>query len=253
MTPLELFLAALAAAGAGAINALAGGGTLISFPALLAMGVPPVMANVTNAVALSPGYFGATLAQWKNLRGQRRRLWICVPAAIIGGLAGGVILLHTHERTFQSLVPYMLFAASLLLALQNKVRDAVVKRLADPGHAKRDPLIVAIPVLLAGIYGGFFTAGMSVIVLAVLGSMLDDSLTRLNALKQAIAFCVNIAAAVFFLFSGKVIWIVAAAMAVGALIGGAAGGRLAGSMKPDTLRWIVVSVGFALAVYYWIR
>ena len=253
MTPLELLLVALAAAGAGAINALAGGGTLISFPALLAMGVPPVMANVTNAVALSPGYFGATLAQWKNLQGQGRRLWICVPAAIAGGLAGGVILLHTQERTFQSLVPYMLFAASLLLALQNKVRDAVVRRLADPAHARRDPVIVAVPVLLAGVYGGFFTAGMSVIVLAVLGSMLDDSLTRLNALKQAIAFCVNIAAAVFFLFSGKVIWIVAAAMAVGALIGGAAGGRLAGSMKPDTLRWIVVSVGFALAVYYWIR
>ncbi len=253
MTPLELFLAALAAAGAGAINALAGGGTLVSFPALLAMGVPPVMANVTNAVALSPGYFGATLAQWKNLQGQGRRLWICVPAAIVGGLAGGMILLHTHERTFQSLVPYMLFAASLLLALQNKVRDTVVKRLADPGHAKRDRLIVAMPVLLAGIYGGFFTAGMSVIVLAVLGSLLDDSLTRLNALKQAIAFCVNIAAAVFFVFSGKVIWIVAAVMAVGALIGGAAGGRLAGSMKPDTLRWIVVSVGFGLAVYYWIR
>jgi uncharacterized membrane protein YfcA len=253
MTPLELFLAALAAAGAGAINALAGGGTLVSFPALLAMGVPPVMANVTNAVALSPGYFGATLAQWKNLHGQGRRLWICVPAAVVGGLAGGVILLHTQERTFQSLVPYMLFAASLLLALQNKVRDAVVKRLADPRHGKRESLAVAVPVLLAGIYGGFFTAGMSVIVLAVLGAMLDDSLTRLNALKQAIAFCVNIAAAVFFLFSGKVLWIVASAMAIGALAGGAVGGRLAGSVKPDTLRWIVVSVGLALAVYYWIR
>lgn len=253
MTPFELFLAAFAAAGAGAISALAGGGTLVSFPALLALGVPPVMANVTNAVALSPGYFGATLAQWKNLQGQGRRLWICIPAAAAGGLAGGVILLHTQERTFQSLVPYMLFAASLLLALQNRVRDAVVKRLADPQHGKRESVVVGVPVLAAGIYGGFFTAGMSVIVLAILGAMLDDSLTRLNALKQAIAFCVNIAAAVFFLFSGKVLWIAAAAMAVGALAGGAAGGRLAGRMKPDTLRWIVVSVGFALAIYYWIR
>ena len=110
-----------------------------------------------------------------------------------------------------------------------------------------------MPVLLTGIYGGFFTAGMSVIVLAVLGALLDDTFTRLNALKQIVAFSVNIAAAVFFLFSGKVLWLLAAVMAIGALIGGALGGRLASRLKPDVLRWIVVAVGLVLALYYWVK
>ncbi|HKE94248.1 MAG TPA: sulfite exporter TauE/SafE family protein [Povalibacter sp.] len=253
MTAAELAIAALAALGAGMVNALAGGGTLISFPALLALGVPPIAANITNAVALSPGYFGATLAQRTNLHGQRARLWICIPAAIVGGLAGGMILLRTHERTFQALVPYMLFVASLLLALQNRVRAAVVRRLSSPGQATRGSIALALPVALTGVYGGFFTAGMSVIVLAVLGLTLDDTLTRLNALKQAVAFSVNIAAAVFFLFSGQVIWVLAAAMAAGAMLGGVLGGRLVTRMKPDVLRWIVVCVGLALAIYYWLR
>ncbi|HEY5809063.1 MAG TPA: sulfite exporter TauE/SafE family protein, partial [Povalibacter sp.] len=191
MTPQELALAAMAAAAAGAVNALAGGGTLISFPALLAMGVPPVAANVTNAVALSPGYFGATLAQRGNLGGQRQRLSVLIPAAVIGGLAGGVILLHTHDRTFQALVPYMLFAASVLLALQNRIRAAVVRRLSHPGHITWGAASLSLPVALAGVYGGFFTAGMSVIVLAVLGTTLDDTFTRLNALKQVLAFSIN--------------------------------------------------------------
>ena len=255
MTLAQYLLIALAAAGAGFVNALAGGGTLISFPALIAMGVPPIAANVTNAVALCPGYFGATLAQRGNLRGQRARLWVCVPAGIVGGLAGAFILLHTHERTFERLVPYMIFLAALLLAVQDKVRAAVLRRLARrsnaPAHAAPPALLAAIPAGLAGVYGGFFSAGMSVIVLAVLGATLDDTLTRLNALKQAVAFSVNVAAAVFFLFSDQVIWLAAALMAIGALLGGALGGRVAGSMRPEVLRWTVVVVGVTLAIYYW--
>jgi len=251
MSPFELVIVGIAAAGAGAVNALAGGGTLISFPVLLALGVPPIAANITNAVALCPGYFGATIAQRRNLHGQRLRLWICVPAGLIGGLAGGMILLRTGERTFQVLVPYMLFIASALLAVQDRVRAAVMRRLSNPQHARHAAIAVAIPVALAGVYGGFFSAGMSVIVLAVLGMTLDDTLTRLNALKQAVSFSVNIAAAVFFLFSGHVLWVAAAVMAAGALIGGAIGGRVASRMKPTALRWSVVTVGFALAVYYW--
>ena len=245
----QLLFIGFAAMGAGAVNALAGGGTLISFPALIALGMPAIAANVTNAVALCPGYFGATLAQRPNLQGQRKRLWICVPAAIVGGLTGGVILLHTRERTFQTLVPYMLLLASLLLAVQDRVRAAVLRRLSNPEHGG-DARWAALPVALAGVYGGFFSAGMSVIVLAVLGATLDDSLTRLNALKQAVAFSVNVAAAVFFLFSGHVVWIAAAVMAVGALLGGAIGGRIAGRLRPGVLRWTVVVVGIALAICY---
>jgi uncharacterized membrane protein YfcA len=258
MTPIELALAVLAAAGAGAINALAGGGTMISFPALLALGVPPIAANVTNAVALCPGYFGATLAQAKHLQGQGARLRWCIPAAIAGGLLGGVILLRTHERTFQSLVPFMLLLASVLLALQERVRAAVLRRLAHiqgthVGGTTHSPLTAAIPVGAAAVYGGFFSAGMSILVLAVVGVTVEDSFTRLNALKQVLAFSINVAAATFFLFSGQVLWLLALVMAVGALLGGIVGGRLAGILSPTAMRWLVVVVGAALAIYYWVK
>src|SRR5687768_18342567 len=109
MTHADLLILGLAAAGAGAVNALAGGGTLISFPVMLALGVPPIAANVTNAVALCPGYLGATLAQRRNLEGQAHRLWVFIPAALLGGVLGALILIRTGERTFMALVPYMLF------------------------------------------------------------------------------------------------------------------------------------------------
>ena len=251
MTPSELLILGLAAAGAGAVNALAGGGTLISFPVLLALGVPPIAANITNAVALCPGYLGATLAQRRNLEGQELRLWVCIPAALVGGIVGAFILVRTQERTFQSLVPYMLFLASLLLAIQDRVRAFVVGRAETA--ARSTMLLAAALVAVAGIYGGFFSAGMSVILLAVVALTLDDTFTRLNALKQVLAFAVNVAAAGFFLFSGQVLWSVAVVMAAGALAGGAAGGRMAGRIKPSALRWTVVTIGFLLAIYYWVK
>jgi uncharacterized membrane protein YfcA len=253
MTSWDLLIAALAAVGAGAINALAGGGTLISFPVLVAVGVPPVAANITNAVALCPGYFGATIAQLPNLKGQRSQLLLLVPVAVLGGLAGGMILLRTGERTFTALVPWMILAASLLLAVQDPVKKFVVKRLSDPKHKHHAMALSAVPIGAAAIYGGFFSAGMSVLLLAVLGLTLDDTLTRLNALKQVLAFSVNIAAAVFFLFSDQVVWPAAAVMAVGALIGGALGGKLAGKLPPAVLRWVVVVAGIAIAIAYWVK
>lgn len=253
MTSWDLLIAALAAVGAGAINALAGGGTLISFPVLVAVGVPPVAANITNAVALCPGYFGATIAQLPNLKGQRAQLLLLVPVAVLGGLAGGMILLRTGERTFTTLVPWMILAASLLLAVQEPVKQFVIKRLSNPAHKHRTMALSALPIAAAAVYGGFFSAGMSVLLLAVLGLTLDDSLTRLNALKQVLAFSVNIAAAVFFLFSDQVVWVAAAVMAVGALIGGALGGKLAGKLPPAVLRWTVVVAGIAIAIAYWVK
>jgi uncharacterized membrane protein YfcA len=265
-TPLHYFLAALGALGAGLVNALAGGGTLISFPMLTAViGVPALAANVTNTVALSPGYLGATLAQAKDLRGQRRRLWFVVPAGAAGGIVGGLLLLNTGERLFQDLVPFLILAASVLLAVQEPVRAWLVKRTgarqaalsaARPGQASPtggSEAWAALPVGLAAVYGGYFGAGLSVIVLAVLGLVLNDTLTRLNALKQAVAFSANIAAALFFLFSGQVVWSMAAVMAVGALLGGALGGRLAGRIKPTTLRGVVVVIGVAVAILYFLR
>ena len=250
----DFVLIALAAVAAGAVNALAGGGTLITFPMLTAVGLPAVPANITNTVALLPGYFGATLAQRADLRGQEHRLWWAIPAGLAGGLIGGILLLRTGERLFRDLVPYLILLASGLLALQDPLRKWVVRRLASRGRTGAGhERWAALPVGIAAIYGGYFGAGLSVIVLAVLAVVLDDSLTRLNALKQSVSFATNTAAAIFFLFSGQVVWAAAAVMAVGALIGGVLGGKLAGRIKPAVLRYLVVTIGVIVAVIYLVR
>lgn len=250
---LDLLLIALAAVGAGLINAIAGGGTLISFPALTFVGVPTVAANVTNAVALTPGYLGATVAQWTDIRPQRHRLFLLVPAAVAGGFAGALLLLNTSERLFRELVPWLILLSAVLLAVQDVVRAWVKRRNEKAGRAHNSEAWAVLPVFVAAIYGGYFGAGLSVIVLAVLGLVLDDSLTRLNALKQALAFATNTTAALFFLFSGQVVWLAAGVMAVGAMVGGALGGTLAGAIRPQTLRLVVITLAVAVAILYWVR
>ena len=261
MTIVDYLLVTLAALAAGLVNALAGGGTLITFPVLVAV-LPnfasaaanaAIAANVTSTVALCPGYFGATFAQSKDLKGQKRRMWLVVPAAVIGGLIGGMLLLISGEKLFRSLVPFLILLASGLLAVQDPVRKWLTGLSQHQSQAKHRGAWVMLPVGLAAIYGGYFGAGVSVIILAVLGLVLEDSLTRLNALKQAVAFSTNIAAAIFFVFSGRVVWPVALVMAMGALLGGALGGRLAGRIKPSILRWMVVCIGVVVAVIYLLR
>jgi uncharacterized membrane protein YfcA len=253
ITPSDFLLAALAALAAGAVNALAGGGTLITFPMLVALGVPPVSANVTNTVALCPGYLGGTLAQKSDLQGQRQRLWFVLPAAVVGGVLGGWLLLQTGEKLFTDLIPWLILLASGLLAIQDPVRNWMTRRLNRPHAGSASPALTSLAVGLASIYGGYFGAGLSVIVLSALGLTLEDTLTRLNALKQAVAFAVNVAAAVFFVFSGLVNWPLAIVMAVGALLGGTLGGKLAGKIKPSTLRWTVVTIGVVISIIYFIR
>lgn len=250
---IELLLIGLAAVAAGAVNALAGGGTLITFPVLTAVGVPAVVANITNTVALSPGYLGATLAQSKDLRGQKRRLWLALPAGTIGGIIGAVLLLNTGEKLFRMLVPFLILLASGLLAVQDPLRAWLRRRAGQTRAGTASQGWAALPIGLAAIYGGYFGAGLSVIVLGVLGLLLDDTLTRLNALKQSISFSANIAAAILFLFSRQVDWLAAGVMAVGALVGGALGGRLAGRIKPERLRWIVVTIGAVVSIIYLLR
>jgi uncharacterized membrane protein YfcA len=251
----EYVLVAVAAMAAGAVNALAGGGTLITFPILVAVGLPAVSANITNTVALCPGYLGGTLGQAKDLRDpkQRHRLWLFLPTAAIGGVLGGLLLLISGERLFRAIVPYLILMASGLLAVQDPLRAWLVRRAEARGQGPSTEKWAVLPVGLATVYGGYFGAGVSVIVLAVLGLTLDDSLTRLNALKQAISFVTNLAAAIFFVFSGQVVWLVALVMAAGALLGGALGGRLAGRIKPAMLRWIVVTIGVVVAIIYLAR
>jgi len=246
-----LLLAFLAAIAAGAVNALAGGGTLITFPMLVFLGIPPVTANVTNTVALCPGYFGGTFAQRDDLRGQGKRLWLVLPAGIFGGVLGGFLLLQTGEKLFSDLVPFLILLASGLLAAQDPIRAWLTRRLGA-SHGSLESF-TWLPVGLASVYGGYFGAGLGVMLLSALGLTVNDSLTRLNALKQAVSFIVNVAAAVFFLFSGKVAWTVAIVMAVGALVGGLLGGKLAGRVKPSVLRWTVVVIGVLISIIYFLR
>jgi hypothetical protein len=250
---LSLLLIGLAAIAGGAVNALAGGGTLITFPMLMAVGIPAVPANITNTVALCPGYLGGTFAQWRDLRGHERRLWLLGPAGALGGVAGGLLLLNTGETMFRALVPYLILLATGLLAVQDRLRTWLVARAVRNGAATPHETWTVAPVFLAAIYGGYFGAGLSVIVLAVLGLVLEDTLTRLNALKQIISFSINIAAAIFFLFSGQIVWPALLVMAVGALAGGVLGGRLAGRIKPAALRRLVVTAGVVIALIYFVR
>jgi uncharacterized protein len=247
--PIDYLFIALAALAAGTINALAGGGTLITFPVLNAVGVPNVPANITNTIALLPGYLGGILAQRADLKTQRRQLLLFVPAGLIGGLTGGALLLLSGEKLFRQLIPYLILVASLLLALGEPLKAWLKRR----GQAASDSKWAALPVGLAAVYGGYFGAGLSVIILAVLGLTQRENLTRLNALKQAISFSANLAAAVFFLFSGQIVWSAALVMMGMALLGGALGGRLAGKLKPEVLRWLVVSIGVVVAIIYFIR
>lgn len=251
--PLELLAVALAAVVAGAVNALAGGGTLITFPVLTALGVPALAANITNTVALCPGHVGATLAQRESLRGQGLRLRAILPASVVGGLLGGVLLLLTGEKAFRDVVPFLLLTASALLAMQDRVRAwllARAERLGQTGgHEGLAPLVVGV----AAVYGGYFGAGLGVVLLAGMGAVIDDTLPRLNAMKTLISLVVNVAAAVFFLFSNQIVWSAAAVMAIGALAGGALGGHLVTRVNATALRRVIIAIGVVLAIVYLLR
>ena len=253
LTTVDLLWVAGAAVAAGLANALAGGGTLITFPMLTAVGVPAVAANVTNTVALCPGFLGGVFAQREDFRGQRRRLAYALPAGTLGGLLGGLLLLQTEERAFQALVPYLILGATALLAVQVPVRNWLQRRADRHGAVRLGDAVASVPIGTAAIYGGYFGAGLGVILLAVVGLLFDDTLTRLNALKQAVALVANVAAAVFFVFSGQVIWPAALVMSIGALVGGSLGGRLAGRLPAEVLRRVVVAIGLVAAAFYFSR
>jgi uncharacterized membrane protein YfcA len=253
MGVIEHIIIGSAAVAGGLVNALAGGGTLITFPMLTAVGIPPVVANITNTVALCPGYIGGTFAQRSDLTGQGRRMWLLLPTGVVGGIAGGVLLLYTSDAVFRKLIPWLILTAVVLLAFQDRMRNWVIARMSDAGHRHLNEAWSMVLIFPAAVYGGYFGAGLGVMMLAVLGLVLEDSLTRLNALKQSLSFSINIAAAVFFLFSGQVVWPAAIVMAVGALGGGVLGGRLAGRIKPLVLRWVVIVVGLVVAAIYFAR
>jgi uncharacterized protein len=244
------------------VNALAGGGTLISFPTLTAVGVPIVSANVTSTVALCPGYLGGAFAQRDSVRRQRARLRVLAPAGILGGLTGGILLLATGDALLRQLVPFLILIACALLAAQEHIRTMVearrrrrrevdVRSRELPAHGVSVAAVAA--VFGASVYGGYFGGALGIVFLGVLGVFLVDDLREVNALKQSMSLIVNVTAALFFLTSGRVWWVAAAFLAVGSLLGGNLGGRLIGRIDPGLLRWVVVTIGVVVAVVYLVR
>jgi uncharacterized membrane protein YfcA len=245
-------LAAAAAVAAGVVNAVAGGGTLITFPALVALGVPSVRSNITNTVALCPGYFGGTLAQRADLAGQKHRLRSLAVVAAAGGLVGSILLVLSPEDLFEGIIPFLLLVACALLGFQDRIRRMLPTRPDVEGVDTTPRPLLFGGVFVATVYGGYFGAGLGIIVLATLGLLLDDTMPRLNALKQAIAFVTNIVAAAFFVFSGDAVWSLVLVMAPASLAGGAIGGRLASRLNPRVMRAVVITIGLVLAVKYFV-
>lgn len=254
---VDLFVAGAAAFAAGAVNAVAGGGTLISFPVLVALGVPALPANITNTVALTPGYFSGTMAQRVDLVPQIARTKRLAVAGLIGGLIGSGLLELTPNAAFRAVVPWLILLSCALLLAQERIRRMVKRRTkARPAASlmtrdHRDGSAGAfIAVLFAAIYGGFFGAGLGIMLLGLLGLFSDDSLVHLNALKQALSLVINVSAAVVFSVTGNVRWELVPIMAVAALAGGHTGGRLARVVNPTALRWSVVAFGVVVAVRF---
>lgn len=243
---IEFFAACIA----GILNAVAGGGTLVSFPVLIALGIPPITANITNTLALCPGYFGGIIAQRKEFKTQKNRLWQIIPISILGGLMGGFLLVHSDEQSFRILIPYLILFATLLLVLQVPIKRWIQYRSdthSPPSSVQYGGFLL---LFLSSVYGGYFGAGVSVIVIAVLGLLYDDSLASLNILKLAISFSVNVTAAVFFIFSGTIEWIIVLVMSVGSILGGLLGGTLVEKINPDLFRWVIICVGLLLSGAY---
>ena len=246
MSALDVLLLLLVGLVAGSINAVAGGGSLVSYPALLALGLPPLTANVTNSVALWPGYVGTTWGYRRELSRQRRRLLALTPAAIVGATVGCLLLLVSPAEAFERVVPFLVITGSLLLALQGRV-TARVRRWRGGGAGVRSPLL-HLSILLCAVYGAYFGGGLGVVLLACLGLFVAEDLQQLNGLKVALSLVINAVALVAFSLFGPVEWTVVAVLAPAALVGGYLGARLARRLDPARLRAVVVVFGLAVGV-----
>jgi uncharacterized protein len=258
LEPAQLLLLATAALVAGAVNAVAGGGSLLSFPALLAVGYPALTANVTNSVALTPGYLGGTVGYRRELAGQRARILALGTTSATGAVVGAFLLLVSSAALFERIVPLLIFLACGLLAAQPRLARLVRERREDPGggptpsgRAGLDGHTVALfaAQFLAAVYGAYFGAGVGIMMLAILGIFVADTLQRLNALKGLMSLLVAVVAAVAFALFADVSWVAVAVMAAASLLGGQLGVMLARRLNDQALRWLVIAFGITVGVY----
>jgi uncharacterized membrane protein YfcA len=252
MTPLHGIVIVGAAFAAGMVNSVAGGGTLISFPALVWTGRDPLLANATNTIALWPGSLAALWGYRREVAGSRRyALWLMGPS-LLGGITGAVLLLRTSPSTFSALVPWLILVATLLVAANEPVAR-VVTRFA--GH-ERSPafwLTGACFQFLVGVYGGYFGAGIGILMLAALGLLGLTDIHQMNGLKNFLALLINGVAAVYFAVCGAVLWTEGLMMAVAAIGGGLTGAALARRVGRTAVRRVVVGIGVAMAISLFVR
>jgi uncharacterized membrane protein YfcA len=253
LAALAIFAAAVAA---GAINAVVGSGSLITFPTLLAFGYSPVVANVSNNIGVIPGNLSACYGYRKELTGQRRRLAPLAIASFTGALTGAIALLALPAVVFKLVVPVLIVGGCLLVILQPKLSARVARRVKEKDQAKDEdgdsegkpsPVLLA-GVFLTGVYGGYFGAAQGVILVGLLGVFLADSLQRINAGKNVLVTIVNATAAVIFMIFAHVAWLAVALIAAGSAIGGLIGARIGRRLPPLALRIVIVTIGVVAAV-----
>jgi uncharacterized membrane protein YfcA len=250
----ELLLLALAAAAGGAINSVAGGGTFITFPLLLFVGVPAISANATNSLGMWIGGLGSIGAYRRELTYVRHLLVPFSIVALLGGLAGAGLLLITPERTFLQLIPFLLLGATVLFAFGGRISAALRKRFGDVSGKTTGSTFIAVLAFqfLVAVYGGYFGAGQGILMLAAFAVLGLGTIHVQNSLKVVLGALINGVAALAFVFAGIIHWPAAIAMTLGVVVGGYGGASLARRMPPAYVRLIVIFIGVSLTIYYFI-
>lgn len=245
ITPLHVILFLAAGIAAGIFNAIAGGGTLLAFPALLVAGVPALNANITAAVGIVPSYLGSIHGFRSEIVEQRLRVRRLLPTALAGGLCGALLLLVLPSTSFRLVVPWIVLAATALFAFQPWI-IARLDHLAHDHPTRR--ILIQAGTFVVGIYGGYFGAGASILILAVLSIGYADSLLSLTGLRSVLAVGISLMSATVFILHGHVVWAGALCLAIGTLVGGVLGARLIRLLSPTLLRTIVVVVGISTTI-----
>jgi uncharacterized membrane protein YfcA len=232
---------------AGMVNAVAGGGTLLSFPTLVFLGVNPITANATNALGLWPGSLAGVVGFRRDMTGARRWAMLLLWPSLAGGVVGAVLLLRTPSDVFERIAPFLVLVATVLLAVQEPVSRRL--RGSASGHGSNRWTVVAVVAqFVVSVYGGFFGAGIGILMLATLGLMGLTDIHQMNGLKNLFAISINGVAAIYFAASGAVAWSVAATMAVGAVVGGLGGAGLAHRLGRTFVRGTVITIGVGSSV-----
>ncbi|MDQ4009499.1 MAG: sulfite exporter TauE/SafE family protein [Actinomycetota bacterium] len=249
MPPVDLALLVVAGVASGVVNALAGGGSLLLFPALLAVGFSPLAANVTNSVIQCPGYVGLALGSRPELRGQGGRVLSTAGVAVAGSLVGSLLLLVLPVEMFDAVVPVLVALATVLLGVQ----PWLTRWIGEPQPEAPDRRAFLLPVVfLAAVYGGYFGGALGVILIAVLALAAHDDLRRLNAVKGVLSLIISVVSVVVFAIGAPVDWLAVGLLAPTTLIGGFLGAKLAGRLPAPVLRVAVVVVGLAVSIYLFV-